>query len=204
MKEGAAAGKDQPHCSPVGFQHSKRSHGSTHHVEELLEQALGGLALAPQHLVEVGIADAFLEHLLQTPGHVGLCSGPRDELLCPQNTSQLEKKKNPNPSCAGSRPPSSPTLAEGELLMMAVSTPIAWTAMASEPTSKTCRKRGWVGCGHLPRPHRAAVLWGSPIEYLLEPTARRWLHGELVLGFTRLLRAVEVELGRGRKGQVGV
>lgn len=30
-----------------------------------------------------------------------------------------------------------PTLAEGELLMMAVRTPMAWTAMASEPLSDT-------------------------------------------------------------------
>lgn len=38
-----------------------------------------------------------------------------------------------------------PTLAEGELLMMAVSTPIAWTAMASELPSKTYRDMGVVG-----------------------------------------------------------
>lgn len=61
------------------------SQGSTHHVEELLEQALGGLALAPQHLVEVGIADAFLKHLLQAPGHVGLCSGPRTSCSVPEH-----------------------------------------------------------------------------------------------------------------------
>lgn len=42
-----------------------RSGNGAHHVEELLEQTLGGLALAPQHLEEVSIADALLEHLLE-------------------------------------------------------------------------------------------------------------------------------------------
>lgn len=45
-----------------------RKSGNAHHVEELLEQTLGGLALAPQHLVEVGVADALLEHLLEAQG----------------------------------------------------------------------------------------------------------------------------------------
>lgn len=38
-----------------------------------------------------------------------------------------------------------PTLAEGELLMMAVSTPMAWTAMASELPLKTYGDMGVVG-----------------------------------------------------------
>lgn len=57
-----------------------------HHVEELLKQVLGGLALAPQHLVEVGIADALLEHLLQAHRHVGLLAEPHHMLLSPQPT----------------------------------------------------------------------------------------------------------------------
>lgn len=46
----------------------RRSGNGAHHVEELLEQTLGGLALAPQHLEEVGVANALLEHLLEVQG----------------------------------------------------------------------------------------------------------------------------------------
>ena len=64
---------------------------------------------------------------------------------------------HPSPPCEGKTPkpirfrgvlPASgllPTLAEGELLMMAVSTLTAWTAMASELPSKTYGDMGMVG-----------------------------------------------------------
>lgn len=83
-----------------------------------------------------------------------------------------------------------PTLAEGELLMMAVSTPRAWTAMASELQALTCgdtgmgellghgngdtRGRGWV---------RGYLLESIPIPC-----------GSFILGFIHLPRAAEVEL----------
>lgn len=74
----------------LGLCSAWRRSGHAHHVEELLEQALGGLALAPQDLVEVGIADALLEHLLQAPRHMGPFTEPHHVLLSPQPTSQRE------------------------------------------------------------------------------------------------------------------
>lgn len=123
-----------------------RRSGHAHHVEELLEQTLGGLALALQDLVEVGVADALLEDLLQAPGHMGPCAEPHHVLLSPQPTSQHENPQTqPFLGCCPDPAPL-PTLAEGELLMMAVSTPMAWTAMASELPSKTYGDMvgGWV------------------------------------------------------------
>lgn len=57
---------------------------------------------------------------MKTPKHIQLMG-------CPHHPSPL------------------PTLAEGELLMMAVRTPMAWTAMASELLSKTYGDIGVVG-----------------------------------------------------------
>lgn len=83
----------------LGLCWARRRNGHAHHVEELLEQALGGLALAPQDLIEVGIADALLEHLLQTPRHVGPCTDAHHVLLSPHSM------KTPKPSHFWGVPP---------------------------------------------------------------------------------------------------
>lgn len=127
------------------------SQGSVYHVEELLKQALCGLALAPQHLVEMGIANALLKHLLQACTYMRSYKSPRTSCITPRHFFGV---KNPNPICAWGHPPPIPTFAEGELLMMAVSTLTAWTAMASEPLSKTCGTGGGSAVGITPNPTR--------------------------------------------------
>lgn len=77
-----------------GFWISQRS---VYHVEELLQQALRGLALTPQHLVEMGIANALLKHLLQACTYVRSYSSPRMSCITPRHPLGV---KNPNPICA--------------------------------------------------------------------------------------------------------
>lgn len=76
-------------------------------------------------------------------------------------------------------------MAEGELLMMAVSTPRAWTAMASELPAVTYGDTGMgelLGYGN--EGTRPTMDGGWVLGYLLEsiPVPR----GNLVPGFTRL------------------
>lgn len=73
----------------------------------------------------------------------------------------------PKPICFWGVLPASgplPTLAEGELLMIAVSTPTAWTAMASELPLKTYRDMGVVSVlshGIDGTPYLEVWLWGG-------------------------------------------
>lgn len=67
---------------------------------------------------------------------------------CCFHFSPPRKVRRPKPIWFWGVPPASGpllTLAEGELLMMAVSTPMAWTAMASELPLKTCGDTGALG-----------------------------------------------------------
>lgn len=100
--------------------------------------------------------------------------------------------KTPKPLCFWGVPLRGgplPTLAEGELLMMAVSTPRAWTAMASELQVLTY---GDTGIGELLGWEWGHQGGGWVSGYLLESIPVPC--GSLIPGFTRLLRAAEVEL----------